>query len=63
MSTDLIVDLIKILGPGVLSYLCWLTRNVFKATNDLDVAFAKIRALEAWSRERSAKDRDGPAVG
>lgn len=53
MSSDLIIDLIKILGPGVISYLCWLTKNALKHSSDLDVAFQKIRALEAVNRERS----------
>jgi len=46
MTQDLVIDLIKVLGPSVIGYLAWITQTVIKQKNDLDSAFYKIRRLE-----------------
>ncbi len=46
MSSEIVVDIVKLVLPSVLAYLVWLTKSVLKQGHDLDSAFEKIRVLE-----------------
>lgn len=54
MNGQAVEEIAKLLNlpPLVILYLVWVGREIWKRNKQLDVAFGKIRALEARLRKR-----------